>query len=350
MNISITNECNRRCAYCFQKDWYLSKKAGLPDDETVKEMPVSEFAALCDWAPKVKVMKVLGGEPLMHSRLTEMMDTAIAKGKQMAFISNISVEAEAFDRFAEYCRREGFIKSVLINTDYPKKQEGIFKRNLEVLCRTQTELSFSTTLLPGEKAIADSQKRIAECADVYRSARGSIEGFRVRLAPFCPNPTNSTGFQIYDFTDDIISFVNGLAPTGIEEYGFDCPVNLCELRSDFIDAARNMQFTVRTRQCSPETGMPFDILVDHSVIWCSSANFLRLNDWRDYPNFDTAKHELSKQYYAWWRSHGYGEKCRSCGKLNPGLCSGFCIAKSQNLRRIPIRSVNTEIEAGKHAL
>lgn len=332
MNLSITNACNRRCAYCFQKDWYLSKKANAFSDESVCEMPLEEFEKLCQWVGKRKTIKLLGGEPLLYSRLPEMLDIAKKAKKEIVFISNISVEEPLFDRIYDRlsCDKPNVV-SFLINTDFPASQESIFMRNLRLLCKTKLSLGFSTTLLPGPKEIEASRERIAKCAKIYREVRGNILGFHVRLAPFCPNPTNSTRFHIYNFTRDVMNFVNSLASTEILEYGFDCPVNLCELDSDFLDACRNMGIRFKIERCGPETGMPFDVLVDHSVIWCSSANFIRLNDWRDYENIEEGMRALSTQYYAWWREHGESDKCRSCEKHNPGYCSGFCLAKTKNL-------------------
>lgn len=347
MNVSITNACNRRCEYCFQRDWYLSKKANSTTDESVIEMTTEEFAHLCDWAGRLPCLKLLGGEPLLHSRVTDLVKIAKERGKQIAFISNISADEEKFDEcYALVAAEDTNVRSFLINTDYPASQEAIFKRNLEKLCESKNELSFSTTLLPGSREVAKARKRIEELAEIYHDIRKTMNGFRVRLAPFCPNPTNPTDFRLYDFTSDVIEFINSLYPTGIPEYGFDCPVNLCELRSDFVDACRENGTMVRVNRCSPESGMPFDILVDHSVIWCSSANFLKLDDWRAFESFDAARHALSRQYYAWWRTHGEARKCRSCEQHHPGYCDGLCIAKTANVERteqvIPIVPCNKE--------
>ena len=77
VNLSITNACNRRCAYCFQKDWYLSKKTNAFTDESVREMPLEEFEKLCTWVGKRnKTLKLLGGEPLLYSKLPELLDIA----------------------------------------------------------------------------------------------------------------------------------------------------------------------------------------------------------------------------------------------------------------------------------
>lgn len=340
MNISITNVCNRRCEYCFQKGWYLSKKASPIGDDTAIEMPLNEFESLCAWSPTVKVIKLMGGEPLMHSHLPDFMAIAARYDKRVVFISNISIDERAFADLCDAFEQSGStVRSFLVNTDYPNSQESTFKTNLRRLCRSQLGLSFSTTLLPDEANTRKAIERLSELSEIYKQNRGSLNGFCVRLSPYAPNPFKPQNFQIHDFTENIISLMTALRNKGVMEFGFDCKVNHCELWTEFIDACRNDGIRILTERCCPEIGMPFDVLVDHSVIWCSSANFLRLNDWRKYPDFEAARRELSNQYYEWWRKHGESEKCRTCAKHTPGYCSGMCIAKTNNLLSLPIKQI-----------
>lgn len=155
VNLSITNACNRRCAYCFQKDWYLSKKANAFTDESVREMPLEEFEKLCTWIGKRnKTLKLLGGEPLLYSKLPELLDIAEKAKKKIVFIPNISVEEPLFDRIYDRlsCDKPNVV-SFLINTDYPASQEEIFMRNLRLLCKTKLSLGFSTHFFPAKKKL-----------------------------------------------------------------------------------------------------------------------------------------------------------------------------------------------------
>ena len=301
-------------------------------------MSVSDFSALCDWSSEIATIKLLGGEPLLHSNLTDILDVAIKKQKKVTFVSNISVEPSIFDCFAEYCKCQNFLKLILINTDYPDSQEEIFIRNLKKLCATKTHLSFSTTLLPSHKSICESLDRIKQLVEIYCSIRGSVSGFHVRLAPFCPNPTYRNKYELYNFTDDVTEFLNELFLYGVNDFSFDCPINLCELDTKFIDRCRDVGIKIRTGQCGPEKGMPFDVLVDNRVIWCSSSPFLQLDNWKKYRNIEEARRALSALYYSWQRYNGVCDHCKSCNKYNPGLCSGFCISKTNALNNIPIIS------------
>ena len=338
MNISITNACNRRCKYCFQRDWYLSKKAGIDGDDSVREIDPEDFRALLRWAGEISNFKIMGGEPLLHSKLPELLSIAAEEEKKLTLISNISAKPVQFDRILPYCAggsQPNVISGSLINTDYPKNQSILFKRNLDLLASTKIGISLGTTLLP-HAPVKPIIERMKELASIYCRRRGSVDGLAIRLAPFCPNPTDSTRFKLYDFSNDIVNLINGLADTGIKDYRFDCPVNYCEVSDDFVDACRQLAIGIKTERCSPDSGMPFDVLTDRSVVWCSSATFLRLDDWKAFRNYAEARRALSAQYYLWWRTHGLNPECRSCDKHNPGLCLGFCIAKTAHLNRFPI--------------
>ena len=70
MNLIITNQCNRRCEYCFQKDWFLSNSK-----EEIKEMDLDTIEKIFQWY-KGNELKVLGGEPLLYSNLNGFFDLA----------------------------------------------------------------------------------------------------------------------------------------------------------------------------------------------------------------------------------------------------------------------------------
>lgn len=134
MNVSITNACNRRCEYCFQKDWYLPKK--IKDGCT--EMSVDTFDSILKWRgqdidPAPRVIKILGGEPLMHSNILKILQSCCDNKFDVALISNISIEEQAFNSIFTSPYSNAII-SVLANADYPDVQEQCFVQNFITLC------------------------------------------------------------------------------------------------------------------------------------------------------------------------------------------------------------------------
>lgn len=324
MNISITNACNRRCQYCFQKDWYLPKKAN--DPTLVREMSVKDFTDLVLWfnesEDNKETVRLLGGESLLHSRFVELCHILEDFNLSYLTISNISVESEQFRKVLESTK-----KSVgwLVNTDYPKSQREVFLTNYKALCESEQEVAVSTTLLPHR--VKESAFRMRELVKLYRELRGNTDTLRIRLSPFTPNPITGQ-WKPYDFSVEVCEFFNEVWQEGQTQAHFDCKVQFCELSESCIEAFRQSGISVPTGQCTHQN-CPFDVLVDGSVIWCSSARFLKLNSWRDYKDYADAIEALRQQWLDAWKKMSYPKKCLSCAQFNPAKCWSFCIAKNR---------------------
>jgi len=337
MNVSVTNACNRRCEYCFQKDWYLAKKATPGPGSGVVEMSPEEFDRLCQWAVDRSHIKLMGGEPLLHSHLPSLIEVARKYGKTISFISNISIDPAGFKGLLrEFDKNEGTVRGFLVNTDYPAAQEADFKENLEYLFKNQPYLpALSTTLLPDLEETRKAVQRIKELGEIYKSINGNdIANLRVRVSPYAPNPRDFVQYEICDFTDIALELLKSLSDYGLRSVNFDCPVNCCEIWGEMLDEIRRAgTVQIRTRACAPNAGMPFDVLVDHSVIWCSSASFIRLSDWREYQNVIEARSALEEKYYKWWNEHDENANCSACKERVCKRCSGLCIAKTYALEK-----------------
>lgn len=324
MNISITNECNRRCQYCFQRDWYLPQKVN--DKSLVKEMTVEQFEQVILWYMKSYTIRhddirLLGGEPLLHSNLDALIDVLRSWHLPFAFISNISVDTAIVDRYKD-C---DLLTDWLINADYTNSQRDLFIHNFKLLCTTTKPLSISTTLIPNSKIIEQSAIRLLELVKIYKAIRGNVESLNIRVSPATPNPCSK--FELYDYSIDLCKFFNIVWSAGQTSAGFDCKVNYCELSDSAITAFRSSGIQLDISKCTPET-CPVDILVDGTVIWCSSINNIQfnINDCADY----NEGIELLKQQWLkrWATTKVY---CAQCPKYNPAQCSGLCIAKNDKV-------------------
>lgn len=334
MNISITNDCNRRCQYCFQKDWYLSKK--MHTDFT--EMSPETFEQLLFWfydgshhALPDLYFKLLGGEPLLHSEIFTLLNIVNSFKARTTIISNISIEEDKFKYLLDnYTIGPGAcVDGFLVNSDYPDSQRDVFLHNYQNLCKTPVTFAISTTLLPGEKEVNEASERIGELIDIYKSIRYNTNTLRIRIAPYCPNPSKEAKFNFYNFSIDVANFFNNVWQHGMTEAGFDCPVNYCEFDESAIESFRNMGIQMNTSECNPPSGCPFDVLVDNSVIWCSSSNFIKLDDWREYRNYSDAMNAMAQKWREYWMSTSFKCDINGCGKFNPAQCRGVCAAKNR---------------------
>ena len=71
-----------------------------------------------------------------------------------------------------------------------------------------------------------------------------------------------------------------------------------------------------------------DILVDNSVIWCSSCKHIKVNDFKDYDNVNICRNELYKQWKNYWKNTTLKCNYASCNKFNPAKCSGLCAGRN----------------------
>lgn len=313
MNLCITNLCNRRCEYCFQKNWFLANSK-----EEFREMSLDIIEKIFLWN-KDNNLKILGGEPLLYSKLNELFELAKKHNKKITIISNISINPQKFKEIIDKYS-ENPIVSFLINTDYPNYQQDIFFTNLQYLIKNK-KISFalSTTLLPNKDKIKESQNRLAKILKKCKFYQRNIE---LRISP--AEPYNSLTYKTYDYTLDVYNLylkLNRIRP-GICIH-FDCPVNACEINSIFF-IKKDVNIAYDDGKCY--NGMPFDILPDGSAIWCSSLRNFKIDNIFNYSNIDECIKELQNQYNKYWKTHKLLCNYRNCGKYDQ--CQGLCAAKN----------------------
>lgn len=91
----ITDRCNYQCEYCFQRIYASGKHCS---DETIEAtfrlLPTLEGSWL---------IKLIGGEPLLHPRLFEMSENIMAHGHGISTSSNFSVSLRRLMEWSDLC-------------------------------------------------------------------------------------------------------------------------------------------------------------------------------------------------------------------------------------------------------
>lgn len=103
-NLLITNYCNQSCPFCFasreMKSKTLSKEMSLKDYQiTLRKIKRSKH---------YKVIKLLGGEPTLHSQLFQMLDMAIHDGLMVQIFTNGIMKAEVSEKLKQYGTNVGY--------------------------------------------------------------------------------------------------------------------------------------------------------------------------------------------------------------------------------------------------
>ena len=324
MNISITNLCNRRCDYCFQKGWYLSDKAHM--DSSVREMSVDDFSALLDWSSNLKYVSIMGGEPLMHSQILDIIRATYKTGRELKIITNLSVDRKILEQIAALPESD-CIKMLFINSDYPSQQASLFASNFEYVCRYfKCNLGLSTTLLPNRDKILASAERIQQLVKLYKDCGLAFadRAFSLRLSPYCPNVHEK--FVPFDYSLVLAEFFNIVWQHDPFPINLDCTLQDFEVNPQARQAYKDAGILVKRYKCDG-SHMAFDVLVDKSIIWCSSCNYIKLDNWTDYPCYKDAKRAIVEKWQAFIDKH----------RIKVGDES-FCLAKEVSCA-IPIKSI-----------
>ena len=163
--------------------------------------------------------------------------------------------------------------------------------------------------------------------NILKKSRINKKYIGIRISPSEPDYFNN--YEPYNYTLDIYDMylrLNRVRPNVF--FNFDCPVNACEIDFDFYEN-KGANITFNGRSCSND--MPFDIMPDKSAIWCSSLNFIKVNNIFDYDSIDDCIQDFIKQYNDYWTKNKLQCNYKTCGKYR--MCPGLCIAKNESIKR-----------------
>ncbi|RQW91338.1 MAG: radical SAM protein, partial [Geobacter sp.] len=73
MNILLTDKCSNDCPYCFAKE-------KLEADSRLNQMPLENYVKVLEFLKRSKsrYVKLLGGEPMLHSEIEKIIHMAVS--------------------------------------------------------------------------------------------------------------------------------------------------------------------------------------------------------------------------------------------------------------------------------
>ena len=108
-NLLITNYCNQSCPFCF-----ASREMSSPTLD--REMKLDDYKRVIAKVTKgglTKGIKLLGGEPTLHSKLFEMLDIAKQKKLFVQIFTNGVMGKEKVEKLASYGNKIGYTFNVM---------------------------------------------------------------------------------------------------------------------------------------------------------------------------------------------------------------------------------------------
>ena len=250
MNISITNVCNRHCSYCFQQGWYIHNN----HQSTIKrEMDPDVFKDIIEWSG-LSSISVMGGEPFLHTHISDIFEICDQKLQNVQWISNLSINPQIIEHLDFNSKH-----SCLANIDYDNQlHEKYFRKNVESLQNKAVHICLSSTITP-QTDVDDLLKKISDITkDTVVNA--------IRLSTLCPIP--QTRFMQYDYSEKLKRLCIALREQNLN-VATDCPIPSYEMNSDTRRLLAMNGVNIRTKSCM--FNPPLDVLVDGSIVWCCSC-------------------------------------------------------------------------------
>jgi hypothetical protein len=304
-NLSLTLQCNRRCAYCFAR----------PLEAVVRPSFVSPeaYAATLDFlqASGIDEVRLLGGEPTLHPQFLPFVQTALDRGLRVAVFSNGLMSEDVAATLADAA--DGRV-AVLVNVHPSAVEDGDEGRRLR-----------KTLALLGPRAqvghnIVDPTARLDFLLDLIDSFH-LRRAIRLGLAHPCVGADNAyLSPKRYAVAGQTVAAFGTRARRRDVRLEPDCGLVPCMFPEGALDATFGPGQEVG-RQCGP---VP-DILPDGSVIACyplASVWRLRLRDYATAAQVRGALEALARPL----RTIGIFAHCRDCARRADGSCLGGCLA------------------------
>ena len=315
MNIALTNKCNRRCEFCFQKEWFLESP-----EHPLQEMPMEMFKDIVAHF-RLRECQIFGGEPFLYSKLDELGRFCLEKDLKITLLTNLSVEPAIVKNFFEKYGK--IVKGALVNSDYHPHQENDFIANCQYLEDNKFKFALGTTFLPDADRV---EENISRMTTILKKVDYDQLNF-IRISTMTPKHEGK--FKQFDYSQIVGKYIEELLKINPKlRFGFDCVPAACEISPDFWAHYHHVLQDKNYKICTPI----LDFMTDGSVIWCSSAKFFTVPDYKKFNTLEELKTELLRQRQAYWRRYNLAIGCRECINFGADTCGGLCAAKNEAIR------------------
>ena len=140
-NILITNFCNQNCSFCFAREEMASKLIR-------REMPLKDFKNVLlklKKNPEIKMVKLLGGEPTLHSKFKEIINLSLKYFSYVQIFTNGVFSDELTKFLIKKSPRIGFTFNVFTPgfIFQPKIRSLVLKRITQTINYSRIALSLT---------------------------------------------------------------------------------------------------------------------------------------------------------------------------------------------------------------
>jgi MoaA/NifB/PqqE/SkfB family radical SAM enzyme len=312
-NILLTNYCNRNCPYCFAK---ARVKLGTASGQW--EMSQEELETVLKYlGPGRGLVSLLGGEPTLHSRYSDIVRSLAQRGYDVKLFTN-GTTPELRQSLPPASRG---LFTVILNLNHPDTYTPQEWAQIEANCRClggRLGLSFNIFTTPF------TWEYLREAIVTWKL--GSV--IRIGLAQPIHGTPNAflNEAQMDEACHALVAMAEAAAQDGIT-LGFDCGFRLCmfspEQRGTLAECGTRFLF-----DCKPI----LDIGPELAVWRCfpfSNEPGVKLTDFGSLREIE----EHFERRWAQEQTRGNTPPCRACRNRRTGTCRGGCLSRTLSLAR-----------------
>lgn len=319
-NILLTEKCVRRCPYCFAQQ-HMDNSI----DETA--LTIENLNYIVNFLEKSNIKKIslLGGEPLLHPKIDEIIENLILKEFEvLVFTSGIMLEPELkklYERIKNLPLKNTNSLKFIVNVNEPRFSN---KQELKKVKRFFSELGqFSGLSFNIYRADFDPEFLLD-----YILEYGLIRYIRFGIANPIPGYKNQH-INPKDFKKvgtKLTTFIEKM--NGLHIYpGLDCGFSVCMFSDEELGKLLKFTRNGLAFDCSPS----IDIGPDLSC-WCcfplSKVGKRQLTEFNNYNELYSYFSDIQDLYRK--EIKGLYASCDNCRNFEDQICSGGCLAHILN--------------------
>ena len=313
MNLIITYYCNRKCPYCFAQDKIqLLNETSAEQKGFITLENVSKYLDFLE-ASCFPAFKILGGEPSIHPRFTDIVEMGIARGFPVEVFTNGLWSDHVVNYFSD--KKDKRIKFI-VNVNESTLNN---RREAKRLRRTLTEVGGQSTL--GFNIYQENYDLLFMSDIINRYGLNRV----VRLGIACPIVGQRNSY----IPSGRLSHVGARLAKQLQILeqkdilgSFDCGFTMCMFKDKELGGLVKSTLRGFESKC----GSAIDVGVDLTCWPCFPLSGLlnvKLTDFRN-------RQEIAEFYHNRLSSlkiFGTVDNCLSCKYRSREQCTGGCLAR-----------------------
>lgn len=318
-NILLTEVCNRNCRYCFAKDEM--------DKAKKKEMDISDFEKVLDFLEKdgQKEVRLMGGEPTLHSQFRQIVDLAIVRGFKINLFTNGFFSGDLAEWLAETGGLVEYsfnLSAIVSEKSFPRREAA--ERNLEKLQKASR--------VYGSVNI-DSIKYEEYVPVIRLIEKNNLDHVRIGLAAnMVTNTSDGVKKDYAGVVETMLRVIGELKmKNGYLKITLSCGLSPCMFEKKQLDELSRQKVEIRGWGCAGKMS-DFDITADLEILPCFYAEDAKEKKLTDFKNLFSIRRFSSGlfRYLTKGPSFHTLENCRACPHFKRRKCSGACLGYIMN--------------------